>query len=68
MTVSADGNTLYVANADKHVIQAVNLATAVVSTYAGGEGLVGATAGTGTAARWLIHSTKAYAKSIHLKW
>lgn len=52
MTLSADGNTLYVANADKHVIQAVNLATAVVSTYAGGEGLVGATAGTGTAARF----------------
>ena len=52
LTLSTDGNTLYLANADKHVIQSVNLATLAVSTYAGGANASGTANGTGTAARF----------------
>ena len=52
LTLSTDGNTLYLANADKHVIQSVNLATLAVSTYAGGANASGTTNGTGAAARF----------------
>ena len=52
MTLSADEGTLYVANADKQIIQSVNLSTYAVTAYAGGAGIAGTTAGTGTAARF----------------
>lgn len=52
MTLSADGNTLYLANADKQVIQSLNLSTLAVSTYAGGVNTAGTTNGSGTAARF----------------
>lgn len=52
LALSADGNTLYVANADKQVIQALNLTTLAVSTYAGSAGIPGTTNGSSTAARF----------------
>ena len=52
VTLSTDGNTLYVANAYKQVIQSLNLNTLTVSTYAGGAYTAGTTNGNGTAARF----------------
>ena len=52
LALSTDGNTLYVANADKHVIQSLNLATLAVSTYAGVANKSGTTNATGTSARF----------------
>ena len=52
MTLSADGNTLYLANTNKHIVQSLNLTTLSVSTYAGSSGAAGATNGTGTNARF----------------
>lgn len=52
MALSADGNTLYVANADKQIIQSVNLTTMSVSTYAGAAGVAGTSNGTGADARF----------------
>ena len=50
--LAVNGNTLYVANADKQVIQALDLTTLAVTTVAGGAGVAGTTNGTGTAARF----------------
>ena len=52
LTLSADGNTLYLANTDKHVIQALNLTTLTVSTYAGAADSAGTANGASTAARF----------------
>ena len=52
LTLSTDGNTLYVANAYKQVIQSLNLNTLAVSTYVGGADSSGTANGTGTAARF----------------
>ena len=52
LALSTDGNTLYVANADKQVIQSLNLTTMVVTTYAGTAGMAGSANGTGTTARF----------------
>lgn len=43
MTLSADGNTLYVADRENHLIRAVDLLTSEVSTIAGTGELLGAT-------------------------
>lgn len=50
--LAVNGNTLYVANADKQIIQALDLTTLAVTTVAGGAGVTGTTNGTGTAARF----------------
>ncbi len=52
MTLSADNAKLYLANADKQVIQSLTLSSSAVSTYAGGAGLVGTTNATALAARF----------------
>lgn len=50
--MAVNGNTLYVANADKQVIQALDLTTFAVTTFAGGAGVAGTSNGTGIAARF----------------
>jgi hypothetical protein len=52
MALSANDNTLYVANADKQVVQALNLTTLAVTTYAGAAGMAGSVNGAGTVARF----------------
>jgi hypothetical protein len=52
LALSADGNTLYLANTDKQVIQALNLTTLAVSSYAGSAGGSGTANATSTAARF----------------
>ena len=52
LALSTDGNTLYLANADKQVIQSLNLTNLAVSTYAGGANTSGTTNATGAAARF----------------
>jgi hypothetical protein len=52
LALSSDNATLYIANADRHIIQSLNLSTLAVSTLAGGLGLAGTATGTGTAARF----------------
>jgi hypothetical protein len=52
MALSSDNGTLYLANADRQIIQSLNLSTLAVSTLAGGSGVSGTATGTGTAARF----------------
>jgi len=50
--MAVNGNTLYIANADKQVIQALDLTTFAVTTVAGGADVAGTSNGTGTVARF----------------
>ena len=52
MAVSADASKLYLANADKQVIQSLTLSSSAVATYAGGTGSVGTANGTALVARF----------------
>jgi sugar lactone lactonase YvrE len=50
--ISTDGTNLYVADTNNHTIRKIVISTSVVSTLAGNPGNLGATDGTGTAARF----------------